>query len=98
MGGALTTQLGSHSSWMMTRHLPVSGSAATNSMNVLPAIGAVEEQLFAVGRPGHLVDVMADHGVLKRLAVADVDGHCRFGLHVINEKIGDGIGRRRALG
>ena len=41
--------------------------------NVLAAIGAVEEQLLAVGGPLDGIDVMANDRIIERFALAEID-------------------------
>src|SRR5581483_2970588 len=68
------------------------GRAAGHELhNLLPAIGAVQEQLGAVGRPAHVVGVVPDHVVGEGLAAADVYLHGLSGGGVVDQDIGDGI-------
>ena len=71
------------------------GAAGRELEDVLPAVGAVEEKLLAVGRPGDVVDVVADDGVVERLAVAHVDPRRLLRDHVVDEEIDDRIGLAR---
>ena len=79
----------------MTRVSPVVGTRGGELQDVLPAVGAIEEQLPAVGRPGDAVDVVADDGVVERLAVADVDLRRLLRRHVVHEQIDDRVRRAR---
>ena len=60
--------------------------------DVLAAIGPVEEQLAAVGRPRHAVDVVADDGVVERLAAADVNPGALLRGDVVDPEVDDGVG------
>ena len=60
--------------------------------DVLAAVGPVEVQLLAVGRPGHVVDVVADDGVVEGFAVPRFDLDRGLGGDVIDEEIGDRVG------
>ena len=60
--------------------------------DVLAAIGAVEQQLAAVGRPRHAVDVVADDGVVERLAVAHVDLRALLRGDVVDPEVDDRVG------
>ena len=90
--GLVSTQPVGHSSRRMTRHAPVVGSAAANSMDVLPAVRPREQQLLAVRRPRHAVDVVADHVVVEGLAAAHVDLDAGLRRDVVHEEIDDRVG------
>ena len=59
--------------------------------NVLPPVGAVEEQLGPVRRPRHAVDIVPDHGVVERLAAAHVDPGALLRRNVVDEQLDDRI-------
>ncbi len=59
--------------------------------DVLAAVGAIEQQLAAVRRPGDAVDVVADDTVLEGLPAADVDPGGLPGRHVVDEQLDDRV-------
>jgi hypothetical protein len=60
--------------------------------DVLPAVGPVEEQLAAVGRPAHAIRVVADHIVVERLAAANVEPGGPLRRHVVDQQVHHRIG------
>ena len=59
--------------------------------DVLPPVGAVEEQLFPIRRPRDAIDVMTDHGLGESLPVAHVHAHGLLGRQIVNKQVHDGI-------
>ncbi len=61
--------------------------------DVLAAIGSIEQHFAAVGRPRHAVDVVADDGVVERLAIADIDLRALLRGDVVDPEVHDWVGR-----
>ena len=71
------------------------GIGGAKFQDVLPAVRAVKKQLLAISGPGDAVHIMAQHGILEGLAIARINRDGAFAGEIVNQQVGDGIGRAR---
>src|SRR5262249_55636704 len=71
------------------------GVAGGELHDVLSAVGPVAEQFPSVRRPQDVIDVMADDGISERLSFAHINLSGFLSFQVVDEQIGDWIGRAR---
>lgn len=68
------------------------GIAGCQFQNVLPPIGAMQNQFFAVGRPRNVVNVMADHIVIEGHAVAHIGLRGLLRFQIVDQDVANGVG------